>query len=192
MSRVRTFARMAALGGAAALGVFAFAPSAFAATSANASPNTGLADAQTITLSGAGFPAGLQQIQAEECQGSAAAPPTSNASCDAISLDSTHGTDASGAYSNTAFTVLQLGVPGTVIPSSNVVCNGVKPCVIYLGTNQNDFTQPHAWADISFGTQAALPESPLVPLLPVGGALILFGGGAFVLRNGRRTSKSAA
>ncbi len=85
----------------------------------------------------------------EECADPGGVLPTQSSACDANTVDGdtiNPATDGSVTYSN--YTVYAL--PDTTSlgesPSRTPACNLTNECVLYIGTNVQDFTQPHFWS----------------------------------------------
>jgi len=168
--RTRTAAAAGVSITAVLVAVLGFVPAAFAAASATATPNTGLHDAQILSVSGAGMPANAT-IQIEECAGTAAAPPTDNGSCDANSLDTQASADGNGVFVNapgdaagdTGYKVYALGTPGSTFPTSTIRCDFTHACVLYVGVDQNNFSAAHTFVDIAFAPPAPTVVAPVSP-----------------------------
>jgi len=89
---------------------------------------------------------------------------------------------------------------GSLSPSGTPVCNLGNQCVLYIGTNYGDFTQPHVWSQAfvinpTAGNTGAnpgdgTPEVPLalgLPLLASG----VVGGSVLYSRRRRRPTNAA-
>jgi hypothetical protein len=156
-------------------GLLVFAGNAYATPAATATPNARLADKQILTVSGSGL-APNRTAQIEECQGTVAAPPTDNSTCDATTLDTQATTDASGSFTNapgdangdTGYQIYTLGVPGSTFPFSPLKCDYLHSCVLYVGNDQNDFPgTPHTFVGVTFAPPAVAPVSPSPQTLSV-------------------------
>ena len=88
-----------------------------------------------------------------ECAAPGGVPPTNPADCDGLTINSpTLKPNADGSV-NFKTKTGQL-YPVYALPDANlgegssspVVCNLTNECVLYIGQNQNDFTQPHVWS----------------------------------------------
>lgn len=190
--RFKTLSRMASVAVAstvAVAGLAASAPSAFAAGTPTASattPTTNLLDGSIVGLTGSGFSPTVG-IQVEECAGTAAKPPTSNADCDGTTLDAQAYTDAAGNFQNfvgdpagdTGVKVYTVNVPGSLIPQSTITCDATHACVLYVGEDQGNFSAPHVWVDISFAAPAA---NPVAPVLKNASTTAAFGGSSAVVK----------
>ena len=186
MRRVRSITKVAAAAGITLAGVTMYSTAAYAAATATASPNTGLTDGAVINVDGTGYPPNTT-IQMIECTGSAATPPADQTHCDGLTFDSQSFSDSTGAVHNgtndttgltTGFTVHKILNTST----GRTDCSAA-PCTIYVGTDKSNFPgSTHAFADIAFAPTALVPESPITPLLPLSGAVVLLGGGYLVYR----------
>lgn len=184
---MRKFARLAAIAGVLALTTLVLAPGAFAAVSGSATPNTGLSDLQTIHVQASGLPAVVQPIAVLECVRGA----TSSAQCEGSTNDPSVNSTASGTYNNPNYTVFVL--PDAVFPTVSIQCDGSgqHECDLYIGTDFNDFSQPHTFVPIEFSTPGqGVPEVPYAALLPVGALLVIAAG--FVLHRRRNGSTPVA
>ena len=85
-----------------------------------------------------------------ECAAPDGVVPTQTTACDGLTLQNGALVAADGSFSFTGYTVyalpdtLQLGES----PSGSPVCGNTAAteCILYIGENQNDFTQPHLWS----------------------------------------------
>jgi hypothetical protein len=149
------------------------AVSAASTPSATVSPSSGLIDGQHVAITGAGFPPNKGFIQVEECTGTASNPPADNTACEGDTLDVQAGTDVQGNYSNvpgdarghTGYVVYALPSPLIDAPTT-ITCDATHPCVLYVGVDQNDFTQPHSFVGISF-TTTNHPSAPATTRPPM-------------------------
>lgn len=172
----------------------AFGGVASATPTVTLTPSSNLYDQQTIEVSvGANtLFAPNSSIKILECQAGA----TSDAQCDG----NTQNADsvivgADGSFDYKSYTLYQLpssllGEPST----NNPKCDATHQCVLYVGENQNDFTQPKLFsATFTIASSPAnnLPESSRPVLLPIGGVVILAGGAYLLRRRSRHTSASA-
>ena len=136
---------------------------------ATVSPSTNLADGQMVALHAGGLPA-ERTIQVEECAGTAQRPPPDNTSCDGLTLDTQAMTDREGNYDNapgdargnTGFRVYTRPSPLLKAPTT-IACDAGHPCVLYIGVDQNDFSQPHVFADIQFSMTVKVTTPPAAP-----------------------------
>jgi hypothetical protein len=155
------------------------------AVSVSVSPASGLTDGQIVALHATGLPA-EHTIQVEECAGTLSTPPPDNTACDGLTLDTQAGTDASGNYvnapgANGSSGYLVYSRPSPLLNSpTTIICDATHPCVLYVGVDQNDFSKPHAFAEIRFGpgvvAPATTPPAPGIPVIsgaPVGGQATL-------------------
>jgi hypothetical protein len=146
--------------------------------------------ANSVFASGAG-------INILECGlGTGGALPTSPSQCDGNTIQGSTITAASnGGFDYTQYTIyalpdsISLGETADHTP----VCNVSNPCVLYIGENQNDFTQPHVWSqtyivkptsgDSGANPGDGTPEAPLAIGLPILAILVI--GGTFFVRKRR-------
>jgi len=140
-----------------------------------------------------------------ECAAPNGVVPTASSACDGNTINGpTLKSNADGSVNFQTFT----GSLYTVYALPDSVSLGESPggpvcgstsateCILYIGYNQNDFTQPHVWSQPFFVSANGLdtganpgdgtPEVPLAILLPAS-ALGLFGGVALIRR--RRTNR---
>ncbi len=148
-----------------------------------------------------------------ECAAPGGVAPSDPSDCDGLTVQPDTllaGADGSVDYtvtgSTSGFTMFAL--PDTNLgegPSGLPVCNTSNECVLYIGQNQNDFTQPHFFSQPFYvkptagdaGTPAgdgttpgtATPEAPLAIGLPLAAAGVI--GGSLFLRRRRQGVTSA-
>lgn len=87
-------------------------------------------------------------LECSDPGGNAAGLPTSIADCDGNTIEgSTVPVQSDGSVSLSSYPVYALpdGNIGDT-PTQTPVCNTSNPCVLYIGENQNDFTQPHVFS----------------------------------------------
>ncbi|MHB8467299.1 MAG: hypothetical protein ACYDD7_20995, partial [Acidimicrobiales bacterium] len=154
LTRLATAAALATTA-ASAVGLALTASPSFAANGSVTYP-TGTAttaDSQivVVTAPAGTFTAG-QHVQVEECEGTTSAAPPSNVACDGGTLNSSGVAAADGSVT-VNFRTFVLGVPGFVFGAHthHVDASGSHPGVLYIGLNQNDFTQTHVFADLVIG-----------------------------------------
>jgi len=135
-----------------------------------------------------------KHVNIEECAAPGGVPPTDPAACDGLSIQGDTvliNSDGSVDYSNYNIYALpdaDIGDTGTT-PK----CDLSNPCVLYVGENQNDFTQPGFFTE-SFTVNPdpganpgdGTPETPLVIGLPLAAAALV--GGVWTVRRRRRTA----
>ncbi len=123
--------------------------------------------------------------------------PTSAAGCDGLTINTgrTINEGTGGTVDKTGYEIYAL--PSTALnegPTSTPVCTATSACVLYIGQDQNDFTQPYVWSQpfyvSSLGTPT--PESPATIALPAAGILVLGAGVVFTVRRRRRAAAEAA
>jgi hypothetical protein len=189
---LRTMSRLA-VALIAALSVVWLAAAAWGAVTATVTPNSGLHDQDAVHVQATGLPANTV-IAVVECTSTA----TSSADCEGSTADVTTSTNASGAYDNPSYTVLQL--PDSIFPTTSITCDSTHPCSLYVGTDFNDFSAPHTLVPISFAAPAStttttigtpVPEVAKAILLPLS-TLGLLGGGFVVAARRRRRVAGAA
>jgi LPXTG-motif cell wall-anchored protein len=167
-------------------------PASAASPTVTLNPSAGFFDQQTIEVSVGpnSFFTPNASIKILEC----AVGATSDAQCDG----NTQNADAvivkaDGSFDYKAYVLYQL--PSSVLgePAGNQpVCNGTVQCTLYVGQNQNDFSQPHIFSSafvIASTPPSALPESGHTVLFPLLGGVIVVGGAAVILR--RRSKRTA-
>jgi hypothetical protein len=215
MSIRKTTRRLGPVAVAAAMGtvaVLSFAAPAFASGPANGSqvpgsavpigsytPGTPFSSGQTISVqipANSDFKPGVN-IKILECADPGGLPanlPTDLSTCDGNTIDGdTILANSDGSVSYDSYTVyalpdaISLGEPSNQTP----VCNLSNECVLYIGEDQTDFTQPHFFSqpfyvkpNIDDGGEApgdGTPEAPLVIGLPLAAAGLV-GGLLFVRR----------
>ncbi len=214
---VRTVATIAAIGVSAAIGALALSGTAGALTSGNQYPGTALA--QSPFTPGTPFSSGqnievkvpantifppTQNVQIQECQAlPGGLPPTDINACDHLTTyPNTNLPNADGSFDITDFTLYSLPNSGSLgeTASSPVHCDLGHPCVLYIGLNAQDFTQPHIWSqsfvvsptagDTGANPGDGTPELPLAIGLPLGAAGII--GGSILFRRRRSRTAQAA
>jgi len=148
-------------------------------------------------------PVAGQNIVIVECAAPGGVIPTQITACDpnSVSGDSiTPNADGSLNYGNYQVYSLPNAAEFGESPSGTPVCNLGNQCVLYIGTNYGDFTQPHVWSQAfvinpTAGNTGAnpgdgTPEVPLalgLPLLASG----VVGGSVLYSRRRRRPTNAA-
>ena len=183
---MRTLSRLA-MAAFVALGVLGFAVSAYGAVSGTATPDTNLHDQDTTHVHATGLPANTT-IAVIECISGA----TSSSDCEGQTADVSTSSNGSGVF-DLDYTVLQL--PDSIFPVTSITCDSTHPCVLYVGTDFNDFSQPKTFIPISFAAPVAstttttigtpVPEAGKAIALPVSALAVLGGGFAFAARRRR-------
>jgi hypothetical protein len=147
-----------------------------------------------------------QDINILECAAPNGIPPTSPSACDGNTINGdTLSPNADGsldyqAFAQTLYTVYALPDAGSLFEGpSGVQCGDTDAteCILYIGTQQSDFTQPHVWSqpfkilangdDLGENPGDGTPEVPFAILLPVAAIGLL--GGAVVIRRRRSASR---
>ena len=148
-------------------------------------------------------PVAGQNIVVVECAAPGGVDPSVPSACDpnSVSGDSlTPNADGSLSYSNYQLYSLPNAKAFGESPTGTPVCNLANQCVLYIGTNYGDFTQPHVWSQAfvinpTAGNTGAnpgdgTPEVPLalgLPLLASG----VVGGSVLYSRRRRRPTNAA-
>lgn len=141
-------------------------------------------------------------INIVECSAPNGVVPTSTTACDGNTIQgNTILPDADGSFTYDGYTLYAL--PDSISlgeGSSGPVCGSTSAteCILYIGNNQGDFTQPHLWSQPFFvkansddggeNPGDGTPEVPLAVLLPLS-AMGLVGGTVLIRR--RRASRAA-
>jgi hypothetical protein len=183
---------------AASVVVLAIVPGAAAAgPTATMTPASGLVDGQRTTIHGSGFPSHVE-LQVLECIGTARDLPRDDRSCEGDTLDSTGYTDAQGNYLNApgdpsgdtqGYRISTL--PSATFKVVSIHCGPTDPCLLYVGTQFNDFTKPHVFVPFQFaGAPAKSSNSTWVIVLVAVVAVVLVTG--FVLLRRRRGGAAVA
>ena len=120
--------------------------------------------------------------------------PTDGSSCDGLTSDNGATINVSGTgtidkkgYEIFALPSSALGEPSNQSP----VCTATSACVLYVGQNLNDFTQPYVWSTpfyVGATVGTPTPETPLTIGLPAAALLVLGGGTALTIRRRRRSA----
>jgi hypothetical protein len=135
-----------------------------------------------------------------ECAAPNGVLPTQTSACDGNTLQNFVGVNADGSFTFNDYTIYAL--PDTVslgeTASNPVICGNTAAteCVLYIGNNQNDFTQPHLWSEPflihtdptdsgTYDPGDGTPEVPLSVILPLS-AMGLLGGAVLIRRRPRK------
>jgi hypothetical protein len=155
------------------------------------------------------FQSATQNVNILECAAPNGVPPTSSAQCDGNTINGntmTPNADGSLDYqasTGSLYTVYALPDKKNLGegPTSQPVCGTTlaTQCILYIGVNQLDFTQPHVWSQPFFiqtdatdsgtpggdGSQppAQTPEVPFAIVLPIAAMGLI--GGTVVIRRRR-------
>jgi hypothetical protein len=153
------------------------------------------------------FTSTTQDINVLECSAPNGVPPTSPSSCDGNTINgptlTANGDGSIDFQSNTGSLYTVYALPDHLSlgeTPSGVACGdtAATECILYVGVQQSDFTQPHVWSQPFFITANATdtgptpgdgsqnpgtgtPEVPFAILLPVA-ALGLIGGTVVIRR----------
>jgi len=136
---------------------------------ASMTPNQDLRSGETVVITGSGFQTGVALI-ITECQGTIAAPPLDASVCSGpvadtstvVGMAGTFADDPSAHNGTAGYEVRATTQAPDVFP-----CDSAHPCVLYLGVQLDDFTQPHVflplnWAPAVVGTAlSAIPPPPV-------------------------------
>jgi hypothetical protein len=189
---LRTLSRLA-VAAVVALGVLGLAVGAYAAVSGTATPNSGLHNHDLVHIHATGLPA-LTGINVLECKSGA----TSSADCEGQTINTDGQTNGAGVL-DVDYNVWTL--PDPALSGTSITCDDTHPCVLYVGTDQQDFSgAPKTLIPISFAPAAStttttigtpVPEVAKAILLPVS-ALGILGGGFVVAARRRRRLAGAA
>jgi len=126
------------------------------------SPSAGLTDHQVVQVAGAGFPPS-DGIMIAECAGTVAAPPSDPTNCDGKTTDATANADIRGNFINAPGS--NNGTSGYVIQAVGedglgVTCDSSHPCVLYVGVQLDDLSQPHTFVPIAWAAGTVAPTVP--------------------------------
>jgi hypothetical protein len=148
-----------------------------------------------------------QNVNIVECAAPNGVPPTTPNNCDGETINgnslqpNTDGSLDYQAFTGAVYNVYAL--PDVISlgenPSGAPKCGNTAAteCILYIGVNQLDFTQPHVWSQPFFinanandsgsnpgdGSPPVLPEVPFAILLPIAALSVL--GGTIVIRRRR-------
>jgi MYXO-CTERM domain-containing protein len=140
-------------------------------------------------------------INVLECSAPNGVIPTQPSACDGNTIQgNTILPDSDGSFTYDGYTVYAL--PDSISlgesPDSPVACGSTAAteCILYIGNNQNDFTQPHLWSEPFFvqansddggeNPPSETPEVPYAILLPIAAMGLL---GAALLARRRRAAR---
>jgi hypothetical protein len=129
--------------------------------------------------------------------------PTNSTQCDGNTIQGdTIFPNADGSFTYNNYQVFALPDSHTLGEgSSGITCGNTvaTECVLYIGQNQLDFTQPHLWSqpfltnattnDTGANPGDGTPEVPLAIILPMAALGLL--GGAVLVRNRRRAAQAS-
>ena len=185
--------------GVVTLGMAALAPAAtrYPATSCRgASPaGTGAAPDRvtrsgytgTLHVQGSGFGTSLNTVFAIECVHNV----ISSDQCDANTADGSVNADTSGNYNNPAYTYYSL--PNATFGGvDSITCDATHLCdLVLIQDDYNNFSNPHVNIPLTFDSGVATPETPWLPILPLGGVVIA-GAGYLIWRKRQHSAALAA
>jgi hypothetical protein len=136
-----------------------------------------------------------------ECSAPNGVIPTNTTACDGLTIQGpTLLANANGSFTLTGYTVYAL--PDSISLGEGTggpVCGNTlaTECILYMGDNNNDFTQPHMWSqpflisangnDLGANPGDGTPEFPMAVLAPVAAMGVL--GGAVLIRRRRKPAK---
>ena len=143
-----------------------------------------------------------QNINIVECSAPNGVVPTLTSACDGNTLQNGAIPNADGSLTFNGYTVYAL--PDSVSlgeGTSGPKCGNTAAteCILYIGTDQGDFTQPHLWSQpFLINTDATdsgivnpgdgTPEVPMAILLPLAALGLL--GGTVAIRRGRQSARA--
>jgi hypothetical protein len=143
-----------------------------------------------------GSGAGVNILECSDPGGSPANDPTDAGDCDGNTIQGNTVLAASnGSISYNQYTVYALPDSYSLDepPTNKPVCNTTNWCVLYIGENVNDFTQPHVFSqpflvkanatDNGANPGDGLPDAPLAIGLPILGLGVI--GGTILVRRRR-------
>ena len=144
-----------------------------------------------------------QGINIVECSAPNGVIPISPSACDGNTIQgNTVFPAADGSVNVQGYEVFALPDAGTLGEgSSGPTCGNTSAteCILYVGQNQTDFTQPHLWSQPFFinanGNDAGAnpgdgtPEVPMAIILPAAALGLL--GGTVLIRNRRRAARAS-
>ena len=166
---------------AAALGALTVAvaalgtPAVASGPTVTVTPSRELTDQQVVSVSGSGFPP-FTQVQMLECAGTMAKPPKDDRACQGLTLSAVV-TDVGGSFTNSATDPSHrshgyriFALPRRAFSPYPPVCNATSPCLLYVGLQQNDFSQPHVFVPFAF---AGAPSAAGNSWLPATAAVVV-------------------
>jgi MYXO-CTERM domain-containing protein len=139
-------------------------------------------------------------INIVECAAPNGVLPTQTSACDGNTLENFVGVNADGSFTFNGYFIYALPDSYSLgeTASNPVTCGNTAAteCVLYIGNNQNDFTQPHLWSEPflvhtdptdsgTYDPGDGTPEVPLAIILPLL-ALGLLGGAVLIRRRPRK------
>ncbi len=143
-----------------------------------------------------------QNINIVECSAPDGVVPTNPINCDGNTLQNGAIPNADGSLTFNGYTVYAL--PDSVSlgeGTSGPKCGNTAAteCILYIGTDQGDFTQPHLWSQpFLINTDATdsgivnpgdgTPEVPMAILLPLAALGLL--GGTVAIRRGHQSARA--
>ncbi len=157
-------------------------------------PSTGYTDGQTINIS---VPAntyftpgaGIAILECTDPGGTIANLPSDSSNCDGETQNAdTLTVNSDGSFSDT-YSISAL--PNQFEnPNQAIKCNATSPCVLYIGQNQGDFTQPKVFSApffVSSQVGASTPETPFAVALPLSAGAVMMGAGYIFWRRRRES-----
>ena len=150
-------------------------------------PGDALGYTGTLHVQGSGFGTSLNTVYAIECVHNA----TSSDQCDANTADGSVNADTSGNYNNTAYTYYSL--PNATFGGvDSITCDATHLCdLVLIQDDYNNFSNPHVNIPLTFDSGVATPETPWLPILPLGGVVIA-GAGYLIWRKRQHSAALAA
>ena len=116
-------------------------------------------------------------LECEDADGMTDDLPTDNSTCDGLTSNSgpSLNVGAGGTVDKKGYEIYQLPSAALAEPgNAGPVCNRTSACVLYVGSNYNDFTQPYVWsapfyvacADASCGGRTTASTTPTTAAPP--------------------------
>jgi hypothetical protein len=143
-----------------------------------------------------------------ECAAPNGVIPTSPSACDGNTIQgqslfpNSDGSVNFQAATGSLYPVYATPDPNIGDTNTSPACGSTSAteCILYIGENQNDFTQPHVWSQPFYvkanGTDSGAdpgdgtPEVPMAVMLPIAAMGLL--GGTVLIRRRRSAAKAAA
>jgi hypothetical protein len=147
------------------------------------------------------FAGSSANINIVECAAPNGVVPSDPSNCDGNTIQgNTIIPNADGSFTYTGYTVYALPDPNFE-GNSGPTCGDTlaTECILYVGNNQNDFTQPHLWSqpflinsnggvDSGANPGDGTPEVPMAIILPLAAMGLL--GGTVLIRRRHRTARA--
>jgi hypothetical protein len=148
-------------------------------------PNDALGYTGTLKVTGSGFGTELNTVHVLECVHGA----TDASQCDANTDDPSFDANISGNFSDPSYTYYSL--PNDALGLSSIHCDATHLCdLLLIQDDYNNFSNPHVLIPLTFDTGVQTPETPWLPLLPLGG-VALAGAGYLIWRKRQNETSNA-